>query len=149
MLEAELLDGLRVGAHPGRSGPISVCGKTTPICIDALLICSIQSGAAASAASACAEIDLSQGRLLGDKQVGVPKRCQIQQTIELFARKRGALGSSLDFDQLASMGHHHVDVGVGDRILDVREIQQRLAIDQPDADGGDRCDEWTVGKFSG
>ena len=40
-----------------------------------------------------------------------------------------------------SPGHHDVHVGLGGRVLGVLEVEERLAVDDPDRDGGDRPGE--------
>ena len=56
---------------------------------------------------------------------------------QLVFGERGFFARTLDFDELAGAGHDegHVDRGGG--VFGVVEVEQGLALDQADANGGD------------
>src|SRR5437879_8260379 len=70
-----------------------------------------------------------------------PDRSQLEQLVEAVAAERVALGRRLHLDQASVARHHHVQVDVCGRVLGVVEIEQRVAADHPDRDGGDRVAE--------
>ena len=57
--------------------------------------------------------------------------------VERVLVERLALGGALHLDEAAVAGHDDVHVDVGLRVLLVGEIEQRHAVDDADADGGD------------
>ena len=48
-----------------------------------------------------------------------------------------AFGGSLDLDERVLAGHHHVEIALRRSILFVAEVEQRYALDDADAHGGD------------
>src|SRR5262245_18503406 len=65
-------------------------------------------------------------------------RGQLEQLVELVPAERHALGRRLHLDQATVPGHHHVQVDVRGRVLDVVEVEQQLAADNPERDRRDR-----------
>src|SRR4051812_8334629 len=63
---------------------------------------------------------------------------EAEQRVERFAVEGLAFGGSLHLDESAVAGLDDVHVHLGAGIVFVGEIEQRLAVDDADADGGDR-----------
>src|SRR2546423_5235322 len=61
-----------------------------------------------------------------------PLRRQLEQLVELVATERHALGRGLHLDEAVVAGHDDVQVDVGARVLDVVEVEQELAADDPE-----------------
>ena len=80
-----------------------------------------------------------QGLRLQPGQVGAALLGQRQQRVELGAVERRALGGALHLDELAVAGHHDVHVGLGAHVLLVGQVEARDAVDDADADRGDRA----------
>ena len=70
-----------------------------------------------------------------------PEAAKLEQVVEQLARERRALGRRLHLHEPAVAGHHDVHVHLGGRVLGVLEVEQRLAVDDPDRDRGDRVGE--------
>ena len=62
---------------------------------------------------------------------------QVEQRVQRFAPEGHRFGGSLDLDEAAVAGHHDVHVDFGARVVLVFEVEQRLAVDDADAGGGD------------
>src|SRR6185312_5372178 len=56
----------------------------------------------------------------------------------LLGRESALLGGGLDLDEAAVAGHHEVAVDIGLRVLGVRQVDARLAVDDPGGNGGHR-----------
>src|SRR5699024_5071637 len=69
---------------------------------------------------------------------------QIEKLVEQLTVEGDPFGGALDLDELAFSGEDDVHVGVGDRIFQVVEVQPWLALDDTDADGGQRAGERVV-----
>src|SRR5688572_20702731 len=82
-----------------------------------------------------------KGVLLCPRDLRDAARREIEQLVELLAGERRALGGRLHLDEPAVPRHHDVHVGLGGRVLGVLEVEERLAVDDPDGDGGDRPGE--------
>ena len=67
----------------------------------------------------------------------MPMIGQVEQRVERVAAERHRFGRALHLDEAAVAGLHDVHVHVGARVLLVGEIEQRLAVDDADAGGGD------------
>jgi hypothetical protein len=52
-----------------------------------------------------------------------------------------------DFDELAAAGHDDVGVDLGVLVLDVVQVEQRLPLEEADADGGDGVGERVLAIF--
>ena len=63
--------------------------------------------------------------------------------------KGGFLAGALDLDELAVLGEDEVEIDSGVLVLDVVEIEHRLACDDADADGGDELVERGLGEGAG
>src|SRR3954454_16009362 len=74
-------------------------------------------------------------RLLRRANVGDAMRAEVEQLVELAAVERRALGGRLHLDEALGAGHDHVQVDLRARVLDVVEIEQQLAADDPERDG--------------
>ena len=59
-----------------------------------------------------------------------------QECVQPGAAERHLLGGSLHFHELAGAGHDDVHVDLGGGVLGVVQVEQRLALDDADADGG-------------
>src|SRR5207249_7728329 len=81
------------------------------------------------------------GLLLARHQLLDAACCEIEQGVEPFAVERNALRGRLHLDEPPVAGHDDVEIDVGARVLDVVEIEQRLAVDDADRHGGDRTRE--------
>src|SRR5439155_10255268 len=81
------------------------------------------------------------GLLLARRQLLDSAGCQVEQLVEPFAAEWDALRGRLHLDESPVACHDDVDVDVGARVLDVVEVEQRLAVDDPDRDRGDRARE--------
>src|SRR5499433_742221 len=55
--------------------------------------------------------------------------------IEALARERRALSRALDLDECTGTRHDDVHVDLGRRVFRVVQVEHRLAVDDPDADG--------------
>src|SRR5215467_3321671 len=60
-----------------------------------------------------------------------------QERVEARAAEGHLLGRPLHLDELARAGHHDVHIHLGARVLDVVQVEHRLALDDADADRGD------------
>src|SRR5262249_6122441 len=63
---------------------------------------------------------------------------EIEEEVEQLARERRTLGRGLYLDDATGARHDDVHVQVGRRVLRVVEVEQRLAVDDPDRDSADR-----------
>src|SRR5699024_1402491 len=79
--------------------------------------------------------------LLGACELSAPKYRQVQELVQFLALERRPFGRALHFDELAATCDHHVHVGLGAHVLLVRQVQDGPAVDDADADGGDRVAE--------
>ena len=68
-----------------------------------------------------------------------------QQGIQLVAAERMALGGALQFDEAATVVHHHVHVGVAVAVLGVVEVEHRHAAIHPGRHRRDRADDRVPG----
>src|ERR1051326_4387215 len=90
-------------------------------------------------------IVLSNGRLersalrLRDGSDPLPR--EIEKLVQQLARARVALRRCLHLDDASVARHHNIHVHLGSRVLGVLEIEQRLAVHDPDRDGGHRAAE--------
>src|SRR6266513_336744 len=71
---------------------------------------------------------LAKRRALGGDELRDPVEGEREDAIEVAPRKGPALGGPLDLDELALSGRDHVDVGVGDRVFGVREVEEEVAL---------------------
>src|SRR5581483_9751344 len=62
---------------------------------------------------------------------------ELEQLVELVAPERDPLRGRLHLDEAAVAGDDHVQVDVRARVLDVVEVEEELAADDPERDGGD------------
>src|SRR5688572_6278595 len=62
---------------------------------------------------------------------------EIEQTVEIVARERTVLARALNLDETTLAAHDDVHVDVRGHILDIVEIEARLALDQPHTDRRD------------
>ena len=69
----------------------------------------------------------------------IPAAGEVEQLVEPRAVERHPLGRRLHLDEAPVAGHDDVHVDVGVRVLGVVEVEQRLAVDDADRDGGDRA----------
>ena len=60
----------------------------------------------------------------------------------------GFLARALQFDEFAGGIHHHVEIHRRADILGVAQVQQRLAVHDADAHGGDGVQDGIFGKFA-
>ena len=67
----------------------------------------------------------------------MPGGGEVDERVELGAAEGHALGRRLHLDQAPVAGHDDVHVHVGRRVLLVVEVEERLAVDDPDGDGAD------------
>src|SRR5437763_2869901 len=74
--------------------------------------------------------------LLGEQLSNSTLR-EVEQRLELGAGERLTLGRALYLHEGLAVGHHDVQVGVGPRVFLLGQVEQRLVVDQPDADRGD------------
>ncbi len=74
-------------------------------------------------------------------RVAVPPRARSSSESSSRAIERSALGGPLHLDEEPATGDDDVHVGLGPHVLDVGEVEQGLAVDDADADGGDRVDD--------
>src|SRR5438067_7225326 len=81
------------------------------------------------------------GLLLARRQLLDAAGCQVEQVVEPFAVEWDALRGRLHLDESPVTRHDDVEVDVGARVLDVVEVEQRLAVDDANRDGGDRARE--------
>src|SRR5215216_3166823 len=81
------------------------------------------------------------GRPLRRRDLVDTLRAEREHLVQVVAREGGALGRRLHLDQPAAPGHHDVEVDLGARVLDIVEIEQRLAVDDPDGDRADGVDQ--------
>src|SRR3954471_5268340 len=77
-------------------------------------------------------------RLLRRANLGDPLRAEVEQLVELSAVERSALGRRLHLDEAFGPGHDDVQVDLRARVLDVIEIEQQLAADDPERDRSHR-----------
>src|SRR5260221_14778224 len=56
---------------------------------------------------------------------------------QLVFGERGFFARALDFDELAAAGHDQVHIDRGRDIFAIVEVEQGLAFDEADADGGE------------
>src|SRR4051812_16267782 len=75
--------------------------------------------------------------LLGLRDPFDPAGGQLEQLVQALARERLLLGRRLHLDEPAVARHDHVHVDLRARILRVVEVEERLAVDDADRDGGD------------
>src|ERR671924_224197 len=83
----------------------------------------------------------SNGFFLGRGDLVDASGGKLQQLVQMRAAERRALRRRLYLDERTLAGHHHVHVHLCLRVLGVVEIEQRLAADDPDRNGGDRSAE--------
>src|SRR3990167_6749822 len=83
----------------------------------------------------------SQGGFLLLHQRADAVLCQLQHGVHLVAAERCAFRRALHFDETAAAGHHHIHVGVAAGVLDIVQIQHRLALVHADRNGGDEIGE--------
>ena len=102
-----------------------------------------ESEAAAGPRSA---LDRREDLGLGGEQALEAGRREVHQPVHRGPVERLALGRALDLDERARVGADDVEVDVGAGVLAVVEVEQRLAVDDADADrrdpgrrGGDPC----------
>src|SRR5699024_377961 len=88
--------------------------------------------------SSCEHLGLDAGEL------GAAESGQIEETTEFVTVEGCAFGRALDLDELSRAGHDHIHIGLGPRILDIGQVEQRLTVDDADADGGDGIDDRVV-----
>src|SRR5581483_1727732 len=75
--------------------------------------------------------------LLYELELLDPALGEVEQLVELLAVERHALRSRLHLDEAAVPGRDDVQVDVRARVLGVVEVEQQLAVDDPDRDRGD------------
>src|ERR1700694_4609835 len=85
---------------------------------------------------------LAERGALGGDELSDPVEGECQDAVEVAARKGAALGGPLDLDELTVAGRYHVHVGVGDRVLGIREVEQQLALHVARGDRGDVAHDW-------
>src|SRR5262245_58494309 len=66
---------------------------------------------------------------------------EVEQRLELVAAERHAFRRALDLDELTRSGLDDVHVDLGAAVVVVGEIEERLAVDDADADRGDEIDQ--------
>lgn len=66
---------------------------------------------------------------------------EVEERAEFLAVEGCALGGALDLDETAVAGADDVHVGLGADVLLVAEVEERGAVDDADADGGDGVGE--------
>ena len=71
-------------------------------------------------------------------ELGAPAHGEVEQLVQQRPAERFALGSSLYLDEGALARAHDVHVRVGADVLGVLEVEARLAVDDADADRGNR-----------
>ena len=71
-------------------------------------------------------------------RVWIPCHRQLHERRVLLGRERALLGGGLDLDEPAVAGHHEVAVDLGLGVLDVRQVDAGLAVDDPGRDRGHR-----------
>src|SRR5436190_7664756 len=81
----------------------------------------------------------SNGLFLRGAELLDPSGSELEQLVELLACERRPLRRRLHLDQLGGIRHHDVHVHLGLRVLGVVEIEERLALDNPHGDRGDRA----------
>src|SRR6202021_456577 len=82
-----------------------------------------------------------EGRGLQAGQVGAAAHGQVEELAEQVAAERLTLGGALDLHEVARRGADHVHVGVRRDVLLVAQVQPGLAVDDADADRGDRGEQ--------
>src|SRR5829696_2045822 len=85
--------------------------------------------------------DRRQSRVLGFAEPLDPDCGEVEQLVQHVAAERLPLGRRLHLDELARAGHHDVHVHLGRGVLDVLEVEKRLARDDSDRDRGDGSGE--------
>src|SRR6476661_5296489 len=94
--------------------------------------------------SSCSQVSVGissrsiERRLLDRANRRDPRSTEIEQLVELLAVERGPFGGRLHLDQPFVAGHDDVQVHFGARVLDVVQVEQQLAADDPERDGRDR-----------
>src|SRR5690606_25447954 len=71
---------------------------------------------------------------------------QAEQRVELVAAERRAFGGGLHLYEQALAGHDHVHVGLGGRVLCVREVEHRDTVHHTDGDRGQLVVERHLGE---
>src|SRR5437868_11398754 len=71
---------------------------------------------------------LAKRRALCGDELRDPVEGEREDAVEVTSREGPALGGPLDLDELALAGRDHVDVGVGDRVFRVREVEEEVAL---------------------
>src|SRR5580692_9347137 len=89
---------------------------------------------------ASADIE-GQGLGLQLGQLGAAGDGEAEKLVEHGAAERLALGGALDLHEVAGRGADHVHVGVRRHVLLVTQVQAGLAVDDADADRGDRGEQ--------
>src|SRR5438309_868573 len=93
-------------------------------------------GADAAATLSGVRTDAKRG-LLGGDELADPVERERQDAVEVSTGERSALGGALHLDELALAGRDDVHVGIGDRVLGIRQIEEQVT---PHIAGGDRGD---------
>src|SRR5262245_38116398 len=75
------------------------------------------------------------------RQLVDPVDGKIEQIVEAVAVERHALGRGLHLHEPAVARHHDVQVDLRARVLDVVEVEERLAVDDADGHSGDGAAE--------
>src|SRR5699024_1721782 len=79
--------------------------------------------------------------LLGACELPATEPRKVQELVQFIALERRTFGRALHFDELTAAGDHHVHIGLGAYVFFVRQVQHGPAVDDADADGGDRVAE--------
>src|SRR5699024_5950365 len=79
--------------------------------------------------------------LLGAGELPATEHRKVQELVQFLALEWRAFGRALHFDELTAAGDHHVHIGLGAYVFFVRQVQHGPAVDDADADGGDRVAE--------
>src|SRR4051794_25008095 len=79
------------------------------------------------------------GLLLARRQLLDAACCEVEEVVEPFAVERNTFRGRLHLDESPVARHDDVEVDVGARVLDVVEVEQRLAVDDANRHGGDRA----------
>src|SRR2546423_15174090 len=71
---------------------------------------------------------LAKRRALCGDELRDPVEGEREDAVEVASREGPALSGALDLDELALAGRDHIDVGVGDRVFGVGEVEEEVAL---------------------
>src|SRR6266571_626396 len=132
-------------ARPARSTPMRAVAPAAKILASSAILCAFFVASTMRGAWFAMRQPLSQigeGGLLQLGQLSAAGYGQVEHPVEHRAIEGSAFRGALNFHKPAVARAHHVHVRLGDHVLLVAQVQQRLAADDADTYRGHRRHQW-------